>query len=73
MNNVDLTSAAAHGRMSEVPDGKAAPSKMEAWGKAGVKGGEETYTFTQSTDAPKRQNNPTMSPNFNSMADEKDY
>ena len=55
---IDLTSAAAHGRMSEVPDGKAPNAPLEAWGKAGVKGGEETYTFTQSIDAPKRKNTP---------------
>jgi hypothetical protein len=58
MNNVDLTSASPAGILSDAPDGKPAPAKLEAWGKAGVKGGEETYTFTQSIDAPKRKNTP---------------
>lgn len=73
MNNIDLTSASPAGMMSDAPDGKPAPEKLESWGKAGIKGGEINYSFTQSVDAPKKMSQPIKSPNFDSMADAKDY
>tara|TARA_R100000541_G_scaffold53778_2_gene62030 strand:- start:2018 stop:2248 length:231 start_codon:yes stop_codon:yes gene_type:complete len=69
MNNVDLTSASPAGMMSDAPDGKPTPEKLESWGTAGIKGGEINYSFTQAVDAPKKMSQPAMTPNFNSMAD----
>ena len=53
--------------MSEVPDGKAAQTPLEAWVSAPAK------PFVSTLDAPKKQTKTNVSPNFNSMADEKDY
>jgi|TARA_R100000084_G_scaffold105707_1_gene63338 hypothetical protein len=64
---IDATSAAEQGRMSEVPDGKAAQTPLEAWVSAPAK------PFVSTLDAPKKQTKTNVSPNFNSMADEKDY
>jgi len=64
---IDLTSASEQGRMSEVPDGKDAKAPVESWVSAPAE------SFVSTMDAPKQQTKTTISPNFFSMADEKDY
>ena len=64
---IDLTSASQHGRLSEVPYGKDAKAPLEAWVSAPAE------KFASTMDAPKQQTKTNISPNFFSMADEKDY
>jgi len=64
---IDLTSTSAQGRMSEVPDGKSTKAPLESWVSAPAE------KFASTMDAPKQQTKTNVSPNFNSMADEKDY
>lgn len=64
---IDLTSNSEQGRLSEVPDGKDAKAPLESWVSAPAE------KFVSTMDATKQQTKTNISPNFFSMADEKDY